>query len=112
MTSQEQQIEKAKQHFGKLVEQQLQRVDAVKSSAGTGAVSYENKSPIVIGFVGGDGIGPIIAEVSKNVLSTLLKDDIASGKVQIKVIEGLTLENRLEAGKAIPDDVLAELKAV
>ena len=110
MTSQEQQIEKAKQHFGKLVEQQLQRVDAVKSSAGTGAVSYENKSPIVIGFVGGDGIGPIIAEVSKNVLSTLLKDDIASGKVQIKVIEGLTLENRLEAGKAIPDDVLAELK--
>ena len=108
MTSQEQQIEKAKQHFGKLVEQQLKRVDAVKSSAEP--VSYKNKSPIVIGFVGGDGIGPIIAKVSKNVLSALLKDDIASGKVQIKVIEGLTLENRLEAGKAIPDDVLAELK--
>ena len=40
----------------------------------------------------------------------LLRDEVAKGKVAFKVIDGLTIENRVAAGKAIPDDVLAELK--
>lgn len=33
-----------------------------------------------------------------------------SGKIVFKNIEGLTIENRVAANKAIPDDVLEELK--
>ena len=41
----------------------------------------------------------------------LLKDAVAVGKIEFKVIDGLTIENRVACGKAIPDDVLAELKS-
>lgn len=44
------------------------------------------------------------------VLETLLRDDIASGKVEIKIIEGLTIENRVKVMKAVPDEVLEQIK--
>ncbi|MEE1356359.1 MAG: isocitrate/isopropylmalate family dehydrogenase, partial [Clostridia bacterium] len=59
---------------------------------------------------GGDGIGPIITEWAKKILETLLKNEIESGKVEIKDIEGLTLENRFACGQSVPDDVLAAIK--
>ena len=40
----------------------------------------------------------------------MLADDVKAGKVEFKVIDGLTIENRVAVMKAIPDDVLAELK--
>ena len=40
----------------------------------------------------------------------MLRDEIESGKVLIEDIEGLTIENRAAHLKAIPDDVLAEIK--
>ena len=43
-------------------------------------------------------------------MEKLLSDDIASGHVVLKPIDGLTIENRLEHGKAVPDDVLAAIK--
>ena len=39
----------------------------------------------------------------------LLKNELESGTVELRTIEGLTIENRAEQGKAIPDDVLEEL---
>ena len=65
----------------------------------------------VIGICGGDGIGPVITKESERVLSFLLKDEVASGKIRFKEIDGLTIENRAACNKAIPDDVLAQLKA-
>ncbi len=44
----------------------------------------------------------------KEVLAFLLKDEVASGKVKFKEIDGLTIENRAACNKAIPDDVLPE----
>lgn len=44
-------------------------------------------------------------------LRFLLKDEVERGKVAFKEIDGLTIENRAAHMKAIPDDVLAELKA-
>jgi isocitrate dehydrogenase (NAD+) len=58
----------------------------------------------------GDGIGPIITKESQRVLEFMLKDQVESGKVEFKVIDGLTIENRAACMKAIPDDVLEELK--
>jgi isocitrate dehydrogenase (NAD+) len=40
----------------------------------------------------------------------LLADKIKAGKVEIRQIDGLTIERRAEVMKAIPDDTLAELK--
>jgi isocitrate dehydrogenase (NAD+) len=44
-------------------------------------------------------------------LEHVLKEDRASGKIKFKDIPGLTIENRVKHKKAIPDDVLKELKA-
>ena len=101
-------IEKAKEHFGKILEEQLKRVEAMKS--GQDWTDYIKLATIKIGICGGDGIGPCISASAKTVLEELLKEQIKSGRVEIKVIEGLTIENRVKVMKAIPDDVLAEIK--
>jgi isocitrate dehydrogenase (NAD+) len=101
-------IERAKEHFGKILEEQLARIERMKQDEGW--VDYRTVKPIRIGVLGGDGIGPYIAEQSQRVLEFLLKDEIASGKVEMKVIEGLTIENRVKVVKPIPDDVLEEIK--
>ncbi len=101
-------IEKAKEHFGKILEEQLKRVEAMKS--GQDWTDYTKLATIKIGICGGDGIGPYISASARTVLEELLKEEIKSGRVEIKVIEGLTIENRVKVMKAIPDDVLAEIK--
>jgi len=101
-------ISKAKEHFGKLLEEQLARVEAMKRASVP--TDYSKLKVIRIGVCGGDGIGPYISEHAATVLKDLLKDEIASGRVEVVTIEGLTIENRVKAMKAIPDDVLAELK--
>jgi isocitrate dehydrogenase (NAD+) len=101
-------IEDAKEHFGKLMEEQLERIEQMKKAEDW--MDYAKLKPIVIGIIGGDGIGPYITKEAKRVLDFLLKKEIADGKVKLKVIEGLTIENRAKVMKTIPDDVLAEIK--
>jgi isocitrate dehydrogenase (NAD+) len=60
--------------------------------------------------VGGDGIGPYITDAATKVLKYLLEKEEKEGKVEFKKIEGLTIENRAKVKKAIPDDVLEEIK--
>ena len=59
----------------------------------------------------GDGIGEEISKQAQHVLEELLKEQVNAGKVTFKIIDGLTIENRVKHNKAIPDDVLAELKS-
>ena len=101
-------IEKAKEHFGKIVEDQLNRVEAMKKAADW--IDYSQVKPIIVGVIGGDGIGPFIAKESRRVLEFLLKEEIDKGKIEIRDIEGLTIENRSKHNKSIPDDVLEEIK--
>ncbi len=63
-----------------------------------------------MGICAGDGIGPVISKHARKVLDFLLKEELKAKKVVIKEIEGLTIENRARVKKAIPDDVLAEIK--
>lgn len=102
-------VERARAHFEKLVSEQLARVEGMKQAAPP--VDFGMVRPIVIGVCPGDGIGPIISAETMRVLETLLRDDLAAGRVELRTIEGLTIANRVRHGKAIPDDVLAELKA-
>lgn len=102
-------LETACEKFRKILLDQLERVEAMKNQGDF--IDYSTLNPIVIGICGGDGIGPIITAEAHRMLEFLLKDEVAAGKIQFKIIDGLTIENRIAAGKAIPDDVLAELKS-
>ncbi len=94
--------------FDNIVREQLARVEKLKISADF--QDYTSMDKIIIGIIGGDGIGPIITEHAGRVLEYLLADDIKSGRVELRNIQGCTIENRAACGKAIPDDVLLELK--
>lgn len=96
------------QHFEMIVKEQVARVEKMKQQKDF--VDYNKLDTIVIGVVGGDGIGPAITNQAKRIMEHLLAEDIAKGKIKMKVIEGLTIEKRAEVNKAIPDDVLDELK--
>ena len=98
----------ATEKFEAIIKQQLERIEAMKSAADF--VDYKALPVIKIGVCGGDGIGPVITKESARVARHLLADEVASGKVEFVDIDGLTIENRIEVNKAIPDDVLAELK--
>ena len=104
----ESQIQAAKEHFGKVLEEQLARVEALKKQPDW--LDFSQISPIKIGMLGGDGIGPSISAETQKVLEYLLRDQVRSGKVEFRVIDGLTIENRAAHMKSIPDDVLAEIK--
>lgn len=102
------QITKAKEHFGKLLEEQLQRVEIMKKEGDF--VDYSKLDKIIIGVCGGDGIGPSITGQAQRVLEYLLANDVNNGRVEFRTIEGLTIERRAEEDAAIPADVLVELK--
>ncbi|MFH1395401.1 MAG: isocitrate/isopropylmalate family dehydrogenase [Candidatus Omnitrophota bacterium] len=102
-------IEKAKNHLAELVEEQLTRIEIMKKD--TDWVDYKSLKPIIIGVCWGDGIGRIISKHAQRVLEHTLKTEIASGAVEFRVIEGLTIENRVKHNRAIPADVLREIKA-
>ena len=95
--------------FEEIVSQQLARVEQLKKD--TEAVDYKKLDCIRIGIIGGDGIGPAITAHAQRILEELLKEPIKAGKVEFKVIDGLTIENRAACGKAIPDDVMEEIKS-
>ena len=101
-------IEQAKEHFGTVLEQQLDRIEAMKKQGDW--IDYSVITPIVVGVIGGDGIGPSISRETQRVLEYLLRDEVASGKVVFRVIEGLTIENRAEQLQSIPENVLAEIR--
>jgi len=101
-------VEKAKDHFEGLVRVQLKRIEDLKK--GSDWIDYSTLKPLIIGIASGDYIGPEIAKHAENILKFLLKEEVESGKIQFKNIVGLTIENRAKLLKAIPDDVVTELK--
>ena len=102
-------IDNAKEHFATIIIEQVARVEAVKNAGAP--LDYGAVSPVVIGIIGGDGIGPAITEVGRQVLEELLSDELAANKVEFRNIEGLTIENRAAHMQSIPDDVLEEIKS-
>ena len=102
-------IQRAIDDFETLLREQMDRADRMKDG---GDCPYcDINKGVTIGLIGGDGIGPVIMRESERLLRKLLADEIESGKVTLKVIEGLTIENRSALGKSVPDDVLAEIKS-
>lgn len=101
-------MEKNLKYLEELMREQIERAERIRS-AGAG-LDFTSMDKIIIGTAAGDGIGPYIMEDTLKVLETLLADEIASGKIEIRKIEGLTLENRIAKMQTVPDDVLAAIK--
>ena len=101
-------IEEAAAHYKSLLEEQLRRQTRMETASP--AKDFAKAERIVVGLVPGDGIGPIIMEQAERVLRRLLADDVASGRVELRAISGLTIENRLALGRALPEDTLAAMK--
>ena len=102
-------LDEACAKFRKILESQLKRVEDMKAQGDF--VDYASLDKMRIGVCGGDGIGPIITKEAARVLKFMLADMVDAGKVEFVDIEGLTIENRIACGKAIPDDVMAALKS-
>ena len=100
-------INQACEAFRVLLEEQQKRI----ANMDTTKTDFTTKKVVTIGIVDGDGIGPYITAHATRVLEKLLADEIEKGSIVLKAIEGLTIENRMKQGKAIPDDVLAQIKS-
>lgn len=100
-------IQKACEAFRVLLEEQQMRI----ANADSEKKDFSKMDTVTIGIIDGDGIGPLIVAEAVKVLKTLLADDIAAGKVVLKKIEGLTIENRMALGTSVPADVLAQIKS-
>ena len=109
MNSYKSELDLACEKFRRILEDQLVRVEDMKSQGDF--VDYASLDKLIIGVCGGDGIGPIISREAERVLAFMLDDLVKAGKVEFKTIDGLTIENRIAHNKAIPDDVMAELKS-
>ena len=96
------------EHFEKIVKEQLARVEELKKTQE--APDFASMDKIVIGTIDGDGIGPVIMDSCREILQKLLADEITSGKIELRRIEGLTIENRVAKMETVPADVLAEIK--
>ena len=98
-----------KQRIEKIIEMQENRVENMKNQGDF--IDYNTLDKLIIGICPGDGIGPAISAASSRVMKFLLQEEEKNGSVEFKEIDGLTIENRAACGKAIPDDVLEELKS-
>lgn len=90
-------IDNAVEQFRHLMEGQLARAKRIKEEKDF--VDYQNLDTIVIGICGGDGIGPIITKESERDLAFLLKDEVASGKLNSKKLTDLLLKTVQNASK-------------
>ncbi|MBO4339207.1 MAG: isocitrate/isopropylmalate dehydrogenase family protein [Clostridia bacterium] len=104
----EQNIKTAVEKFEALIREQSERNERIKAEGDF--IDFDKLDKLTIGVCGGDGIGPIITKEAARVLEYMLDDDVKAGKIDFKTIDGLTIENRIAHNKAIPDDVLEELK--
>lgn len=99
-------LELACESFRTLLQEQIKRIENMNAEK----VDFSKKEIITIGIIDGDGIGPIIVEQAKKVLEKLLSTEIGAGKIVLKQIDGLTIENRLAQNTPVPADVLAAIK--
>lgn len=101
-------IDQAVEQFRQLLNEQVARADVMEK--GVGAKDFSRSEKIIIGIIDGDGIGPMIVREARRLLENLLEKEIASGKVELRGIEGLTIENRIKLNQSVPKDTLAAIR--
>lgn len=104
----EESIAKAQQAFGELIRQDYKRIDGMKKAREALDISKLDK--IIVGILPGDGIGPVIMPLALQVMEALVGDEIRAGKIEIRHIEGMTIENRVAKNNSLPQECLEEIK--
>lgn len=104
----EENIKAAQEKFGTLISGEFKRIEHMKESQLP--VDFKEKNKIVIGILPGDGVGPILMEQSLRVLMELVGKEIAENKIEIRTIEGMTIENRVAKMESLPSDVIPKIK--
>lgn len=98
----------AQETFGSLIEGEYERIERMK--ANTEVTDFNELPKIIVGILPGDGIGPIIMEQALRVVKKLVSEEIDQGKIELRTIEGMTIENRVEKLNSLPEEVLKEIK--
>lgn len=104
----EESIAKAQKAFGELIRQDYQRIDGMKKAQEP--LDFSKLDKIIVGILPGDGIGPVIMPLALQVMEALVGDDVKSGKIEIRNIEGMTIENRVAQNNSLPQECLEEIK--
>ena len=104
----EESIAKAQQAFGELIRQDYQRIDGMKKAQEP--LDFSKLDKINVGILPGDGIGPVIMPLALQVMEALVGDEIKSGKIEIRHIEGMTIENRVAQNNSLPQECLDEIR--
>lgn len=98
----------AKEKFGELIQSEFGRIDRMK--ADTEIKDFSKMEKIELGVLPGDGIGPIIMKQALRVLDVLMKEELKTGRLKVRQIEGMTIENRAAKMQSLPEEVLKEVK--
>jgi len=101
-------IQNAQEKFGELIRSEYARIERMRQD--TQVKDFSKLEKIVIGILPGDGIGPIIMEQALRVLRALMEEEIASGRIELRHIEGMTIENRDALGESLPEPIFEEMK--
>ena len=101
-------VAQAQEKFGELIQSEFERIERMKQ--GDKAKDFGSLDKIVIGILPGDGIGPIIMEQALRVIRALIGLEIESGRVELRMIEGMTIENRAAKNQSLPDEVFEQVK--
>ena len=102
-------IKTAQEKFGALIENESVRIERMKASQEV--TDFSNKEKIVVGILPGDGVGPILMKQALRVLNELVGEEICQGKIELREIEGMTIENRVAKLESLPKDIIPEIKA-
>lgn len=98
----------AKERFEKLIQEEFERIERMKQE--NQIKDFKEQSKTVVGILPGDGIGPIIMEQALRVIQALIPEEIESGKVELRRIQGMTIENRAKKLQSLPEEVFEEVK--
>lgn len=102
-------IKTAQEKFGTLIENESARIERMKASQEV--TDFSSKEKIVVGILPGDGVGPILMKQALRVLNELVGEEISQGKIELREIEGMTIENRVAKLESLPKEIIPEIKA-
>ncbi|MCD8122899.1 MAG: isocitrate/isopropylmalate dehydrogenase family protein [Clostridiales bacterium] len=104
----EQDIENAQKKFGALIRSEEARISRMEESGEP--LDFTKLDSIIVGIMPGDGIGPILMPLALQTMKELVGEEITSGKIVLKNIEGMTIENRVVKLNSLPEECLEEIK--
>lgn len=104
----EESVKAAQEKFAALINEDYQRIDRMKQEEKP--LDFAKLDKIIVGIMPGDGIGPLLMPLALDVMHELVGEEITSGRIEIRPIEGMTIENRVAKMNSLPEECLEEIK--